>query len=81
MKITLEINEEKQLAQLEGAENGLTTKELYIAVSSFLLVVADNIKANGGTYDDVENTVLMMINMQLSDIEEQLFNKENDNAN
>ncbi len=81
MKITLEINEEKQLAQLEGAENGLTTKELYIAVSSFLLVVADNIKANGGTYDDVEHTVLTMINMQLSDIEKKLFNKENDNAN
>lgn len=81
MKITLEINEEKQLAQIEGAENGLTTKELYIAVGSFLLVVADNIKANGGTYDDVENTVLMMINMQLSDIEKQLFNKENNNAN
>lgn len=81
MKITLEINEEKQLAQLEGAENGLTTKELYVAVSSFLLVIADNIKANGGTYDDVEHTVLTMINMQLSDIEKQLFNKENDNAN
>ena len=81
MKITLEINEEKQLAQLEGAENGLTTKELYVAVSSFLLVIADNIKANGGTYDDVAHTVLTMINMQLSDIEKQLFNKENNNAN
>lgn len=81
MKITLEINEEKQLAQLEGAENGLTTKELYIAAGSFLFVIADNIKTNGGTYDDVENTVLMMINMQLSDIEKQLFNKENNNAN
>lgn len=76
MKITLEINEEKQLAQLEGAENGLTTKELYIAVSSFLLVIADNIKANGGTYDDVEHTVLTMINMQLSDIKAQLFNED-----
>lgn len=81
MKITLEINEEKQLAQLEGAENGLTTKELYIAAGSFLFVIADNIKANGGTYDDVENTVLKMVSMQLSDIEKQLFNKENDNAN
>lgn len=81
MKIILEINEEKQLAQLEGAENGLTTKELYIAVGSFLLVVADNIKANGGTYDDVEHTILTMMNMQLSDIEKQLFNKENNNAN
>lgn len=81
MKITLEIDKERQLAQIEGAENGLTTKELYIAVSSFLLVVADNIKANGGTYDDVEHTVLTMMNMQLSDIEKQLFNKENNNAN
>lgn len=76
MKITLEINEEKQLAQLEGAENGLTTKKLYIAVGSFLLVIADNIKANGGTYDDVEHTVLTMINMQLSDIKAQLFNED-----
>lgn len=76
MKITLEIDKEKQLAQIEGAENGLTTKELYIAVGSFLLVVADNIKANRGTYDDVEHTILTMVSMQLSDIKAQLFNED-----
>ena len=81
MKITLEIDKEKQLAQIECAEKGLKIDEIYIAVGSFLLVIADNIKRHGGTYDDVEHTVLTMMNMQLSDIEKQLFNKENNNAN
>lgn len=76
MKITLEIDKERQLAQIEGAENGLKTDELYIAVGSFLLVIADNIKRHGGTYDDIEHTVLTMVSMQLSDIKSQLFNED-----
>lgn len=81
MKITLEIDKERRLTQIEGAENGLKIDELYIAVGSFLLIIADNIKRHGGTYDDVAHTVLTMMNMQLSDIEKELFNKENNNAN
>lgn len=74
MKIVLEIDKENQKVSLELIEGRIHTKELYIAVNSFLMILAEHIKKNGGTFDDTLNSVIIMINMQLEAINKKIFN-------
>ena len=74
MKIVLEIDKESQKASLELTEGQIHAEELYIAVNSFLMILAEHIKKNGGTIDDTLNSVTVMINMQLEAINKKIFN-------
>ena len=44
MKIILEIDKESQKASLELTEGQIHAEELYIAVNSFLMILAEHIK-------------------------------------
>ena len=74
MKIILEIDKENQKVSLEPVEGQIHAEELYIAVNSFLMILAEHIKKNGGTFDDTLNSVIVMINMQLEAINKKIFN-------
>lgn len=81
MKITLEIDKEKRQAKILCADNSLTGDELFIAVATFLTVIADNIYSKHGTFEDFKTYTTAMINAQIEVLKKQLFNKENYNAN
>lgn len=81
MKITLEIDKEQRQAKILCADNTLAGDELFIAVATFLTVIADNIYSKNGTFEDFKTYTTTMINAQMEVLEKQLFNKENDNAN
>ena len=58
MKITLEIDKEQRQAKILCADNTLAGDELFIAVATFLTVIADNIYSKhvtGGSSDIVND--------------------------